>query len=221
MCWFAAQETLGETHYYYQCWKQLCCFIFFVKNIKWILWGIESSKEQHLFETEIFCNFINVSILAEWKCTFLSKSYSTQILTVVDTRLNILNTLFTWNTLETFKTHYLESKIVHHHKNQQTERSLIDEQVFLTNWNKTLVLASTHVKTYTVQKGERKEKKQTPIQTNFSLIRLAVGGLNLTKSKSNLSGWQPMEDSGKGKNQAKREDAGLTLDFSVTEGVRG
>lgn len=83
------------------------------------------------------------------------------------------------------------------------------------------MLASTHVKTYTVQKGERKEKKQTPIQTNFSLIRLAVGGLNLTKSKSNLSGWQPMEDSGKGENQAKREDAGLTLDFSVTEGVRG
>lgn len=30
-----------------------------------------------------------------------------------------------------------------------------------------------------------------------------------------------MEDSEKGENQAKREDAGLTLDFSVTEGVRG
>ncbi len=49
---------------YYQCWKQLCCPIFLWKP--WcilfftILWWIESSKEQHLFETEIFCNIINV-----------------------------------------------------------------------------------------------------------------------------------------------------------------
>lgn len=80
-------------------------------------------------------------------------------------------------------------------------------ECFLTNWNKTLVLASTHVKTYTVQKGERKEKKQTPIQTNFSLIRLAVGGLNLTKSKSHFcqvgsqwrtrEGWNPGEEGGR------------------------
>ncbi len=48
---------------YYQCWKQLCCTIFL-----WKLWyilffrihrWIESSKEQHLFETEIFSNIIN------------------------------------------------------------------------------------------------------------------------------------------------------------------
>ncbi len=48
---------------YYQCWKQLCCSIFL-----WKLWYIlffrihrwtESSKEQHLFEIEIFCNIIN------------------------------------------------------------------------------------------------------------------------------------------------------------------
>ncbi len=49
---------------YYQCWKQLCCTIFLLK-----LWcilffrihrWIESSKEQHLFEIEAFCNIINV-----------------------------------------------------------------------------------------------------------------------------------------------------------------
>ncbi len=49
---------------YYQCWKQLWCTIFL-----WKLWcmlffrihrWIESSKEQHLFEIEIFCNIINV-----------------------------------------------------------------------------------------------------------------------------------------------------------------
>ncbi len=48
---------------YYQCWKQLCCSIFL-----WKLWcilffrihrWIESSKEQHLYETEIFCNIMN------------------------------------------------------------------------------------------------------------------------------------------------------------------
>ncbi len=49
---------------YYQCWKQLCCPIFLWKP--WyilffrILWWIESSKEQHLFEMEIFCNILNV-----------------------------------------------------------------------------------------------------------------------------------------------------------------
>ncbi len=49
---------------YYQCSKQLCCTIFL-----WKLWyilffrihrWIESSKEQHLFEIEIFWNIINV-----------------------------------------------------------------------------------------------------------------------------------------------------------------
>ncbi len=49
---------------YYQCWKQLCCTIFL-----WKLWyilffrihrWIESSKEQHLFEIEIYCNIRNV-----------------------------------------------------------------------------------------------------------------------------------------------------------------
>ncbi len=49
--------------YYYQWWKQLCCFIFLWKP--WyicfrILWWIESSNEQHLFEREIICNMINV-----------------------------------------------------------------------------------------------------------------------------------------------------------------
>ncbi len=48
---------------YYQCWKQLCCFIFWWKPkcilFFRILWWIESSKEQHLFEIGIFCNIIN------------------------------------------------------------------------------------------------------------------------------------------------------------------
>ncbi len=54
---------LRNIYFDYQCWKQLCCliilwklwFIFFFN----ILWWIESSKEQHLFVIEIFCNIIN------------------------------------------------------------------------------------------------------------------------------------------------------------------
>ncbi len=57
ICWFADQETSD----YYQCWKQLCCFFWKPSYIFcMILWSIESSKEQHLFETEIYCNIINV-----------------------------------------------------------------------------------------------------------------------------------------------------------------
>lgn len=90
---------------------------------------------------------------------------------------------------------------------------------FCTNWNKTLVLASTDVKTYTVQKGERKEKKQTPIQTNFSphMPHCWWSQLNQIK-KQLLSGWQPTVDLEKAENQAKREGAGL---MSITEEVRG
>ncbi len=43
--------------YNYQCWKQLCCFIFFVETVIHFLrvfWYIESSKEQHLFEILIW-----------------------------------------------------------------------------------------------------------------------------------------------------------------------
>ncbi len=52
----------GNISDYYQCWKQLCCTILFL----WKLWyiyffrihrWIESSEEQHLFETEIFLTF--------------------------------------------------------------------------------------------------------------------------------------------------------------------
>ncbi len=44
---------------YYWCFKQLCCWIFLWKPFFFrILWGIECSKEQHLFEIEIFCNII-------------------------------------------------------------------------------------------------------------------------------------------------------------------
>ncbi len=62
---------------YYQSWKQLCCPIFLWKL--WyilffrILWQIESSKEQCLFETEIFCNIINVTF-DQFNASLLNKS---------------------------------------------------------------------------------------------------------------------------------------------------
>ncbi len=55
---FVLQAHISD---YYQCWKQLCCTIslwklLFFRIHRWI----ESSKEQHLFETEIFCYIMNV-----------------------------------------------------------------------------------------------------------------------------------------------------------------
>ncbi len=55
---------------YYQFWKQLCCPIFMWKpwyNLFFTIhrW-IESSKEQHLFEIEIFCNIINAVFPTRW-----------------------------------------------------------------------------------------------------------------------------------------------------------
>ncbi len=54
-----------KCNYYYQCWKQL--FYIFVDIYIYILfiifWWIENSKELHLFEIEIFCNFINMCIV--------------------------------------------------------------------------------------------------------------------------------------------------------------
>ncbi len=51
---------------YYQCWKQLCCTIFLWKWWYFLFFRIHrwigSSKEQHLFEIEIFCYIINVFI---------------------------------------------------------------------------------------------------------------------------------------------------------------
>ncbi len=46
---------------YYQCWTQMCCFIFL-----WIFWWTESSKEQHLFEMHLFCH--TMSLLRTWMC---------------------------------------------------------------------------------------------------------------------------------------------------------
>ncbi len=62
---------------YYQYWKQLCCTIFL-----WKLWcilffrihrWIESSKEQHLFEIEIFCNIFTV-IFNQFNASLMNKS---------------------------------------------------------------------------------------------------------------------------------------------------
>ncbi len=61
ICWFAAQETFLIINVenscaasYFSQWKLWNILIF---KIPWL---IESLKEQHLFETEIFCNIINV-----------------------------------------------------------------------------------------------------------------------------------------------------------------
>ncbi len=60
--WICCSRNVSD---YYQCWKQLCLFIFLWKrwHILRFLWWIESSKEQHLFE--MFCNIINVGISAD------------------------------------------------------------------------------------------------------------------------------------------------------------
>ncbi len=61
ICWFAAQETFliiinveNSCAAQYFLWK--LWYILFFRIHRWI----ESSKEQHLFEIEIFCNIINV-----------------------------------------------------------------------------------------------------------------------------------------------------------------
>ncbi len=61
ICWFAAQETFliiinveNSCAAQYVLWKPW--YILFFRIHRWI----ESSKEQHLFEIEIFCNIINV-----------------------------------------------------------------------------------------------------------------------------------------------------------------
>ncbi len=59
---------------YYQCWKHLIFlqklwYILFFRIHRWI----ESSKEQHLFEIEIFCNIINVfNVTFDWFITYLT-----------------------------------------------------------------------------------------------------------------------------------------------------
>ncbi len=60
----------------YECLKQLCCFILLWKQgcifIFRILWWIESSKEQHLSEREIFSNFIHVFLINVLHLWFLN-----------------------------------------------------------------------------------------------------------------------------------------------------
>jgi len=43
---------------YYQWWNEFCCLIFLWKP--WLIRLIESSKERHLFEIEVFSKIINV-----------------------------------------------------------------------------------------------------------------------------------------------------------------
>ncbi len=66
---------------YNQYWKQCCAAKYFLWK-PWyillfgILWWTESSKEQHLFETEIFCNITNVFIVTfdQFNAFLLNKS---------------------------------------------------------------------------------------------------------------------------------------------------
>ncbi len=77
---------------YYQCWKQSCCTIILWKC--WyvlyfrILWWIESSIEQHLFEIEIFPNIINVFTVTfdQFNASLLNKS-----ITYIQTYSDIYN----------------------------------------------------------------------------------------------------------------------------------
>ncbi len=63
---------------HYQCWKQLCFPIILWKP--WyilffmIFWWIESSKEQHLFEIEIFCNIVFSVTFKQSNASLLNKS---------------------------------------------------------------------------------------------------------------------------------------------------
>ncbi len=71
ICWSAAQETFLIN---INVWKRLCSLIFFIMETVIfffrILWWIERYRDQHLFEIEIICNFINVllSILINLMC---------------------------------------------------------------------------------------------------------------------------------------------------------
>ncbi len=62
---------------YYQCWKHFIflwkpSYIRFFRIHKWI----ESSKEQHLFEIEIFCNIINIFTITfdQFNMSLMNKS---------------------------------------------------------------------------------------------------------------------------------------------------
>ncbi len=47
--------------------------IWYILNFLWILWWIESLKEQHLFEIEIYCNILNVFI--NLMCAYYNASF--------------------------------------------------------------------------------------------------------------------------------------------------
>ncbi len=55
-------------YYYYQRWKEFLLINILVETVfvcffSMIIWSIKSSKEQHLFEIEIFWNIVNVLIV--------------------------------------------------------------------------------------------------------------------------------------------------------------
>ncbi len=56
----------------------ICCSINNSDYVFRIIWWIENSKEQHLFETEIFCNIINV-----FAVTLLKDNFNTTLLNTI------------------------------------------------------------------------------------------------------------------------------------------
>ncbi len=96
---------------YYQCWKQLCCWILwkysqysmYHKKLWYILffrilWWIESSKEQHLFEIENFCNIINVfTVTFDQFIKKLLKCYFSKHATSKSSNIQMPTFLIFWN----------------------------------------------------------------------------------------------------------------------------
>ncbi len=71
---------------YYQCWKQLCCTVFLWKSSYMLFFRIhrwiESWKEQHLFEIEIFSNIINVFTVTfdQFNASLINKSINFRLI---------------------------------------------------------------------------------------------------------------------------------------------
>ncbi len=84
---------------YYQCWKQLCCTIFL-----WKLWcilffrihrRIESSKEQSLFEIELYYNITNDFTVTfdQFNASVMNKSIILTVVCVIKTELTVDNSI--------------------------------------------------------------------------------------------------------------------------------
>ncbi len=99
---------------YYQCWKQLCCPIFWwIKFFRIHRW-IESSKEQHLFEIEIFCNIINVftGTFDQLNASLINKSINSSLLSLTANYTKISGCTTVFN-IDNNNTCFLSTKSVY------------------------------------------------------------------------------------------------------------